>query len=103
MTTRSPAAEAAHRYAGAGWSLFTAAQAPSCPPPEHGYFDATTGHPQISRWWPGAARREAAAGLAEELDVPGYWPWSRYRPSTGNATAPDFRPDHRLQPAREIA
>ncbi len=55
-------------------------------------------HMALRHDWP------AAAGLDEdELDTPGYRPWSRYRPATGTGTAPDFRPDHRLQPAREIA
>jgi hypothetical protein len=47
-----------------------------------------------------AARRRAerhgwpaAAALDEdELDQPGYKPYSRYRPATGTGTAPDFRP-----------
>jgi len=50
-----------------------------------------------------AARRRAerhgwpaAAALDEdELDQPGYKPYSRYRPATGTATAPDFRPTSR--------
>jgi hypothetical protein len=40
-----------------------------------------------SRGWP------AAAGLDEDqIDVPGYRPWCRYRPATGTGTAPDFPP-----------
>jgi hypothetical protein len=53
-----------------------------------------------SRSWP------AAAGLDEDqIDIPGYRPWCRYRPATGTGTAPDFPParpraaDH----ARDIA
>jgi hypothetical protein len=35
----------------------------------------------------------AAAGLDDdEVDLPGYRPWSRYRPATGTGTAPDFPP-----------
>jgi hypothetical protein len=38
----------------------------------------------------------AAAGLDEdELDLPGYRPWCRYRPATGTGTAPDFPPARR--------
>jgi hypothetical protein len=47
----------------------------------------------------------AAAGLDEDqLDEPGYRPWSRYRPATGTGTAPDF-PPARPRPLdnREIA
>lgn len=48
----------------------------------------------------------AAAGLNEdELDIPGYRPWCRYRPATGTGTAPDF-PPARPRPAdhaRDIA
>ncbi len=39
------------------------------------------------RGWP------AAAGLDDDqLDLPGYRPWCRYRPATGTGTAPDFPP-----------
>jgi hypothetical protein len=47
----------------------------------------------------------AAAGLDDDqLEVPGYRPWCRYRPATGTGTAPDH-PLARPQPhdAREIA
>jgi len=58
-----------------------------------------------------AARRRAerhgwpaAAALDEdELDEPGYKPFSRYRPAMGIGIAPDFRPARRLRNAREIA
>jgi hypothetical protein len=58
-----------------------------------------------------AARRRAernnwpaAAGLDEdELDEPGYRPFSRYRPATGTSTAADFRPAAPRGNAREIA
>ena len=58
-----------------------------------------------------AARRRAernnwpaAAGLDEdELDEPGYRPFSRYRPATGTSTAPDFRPAAPRATTREIA
>ena len=47
----------------------------------------------------------AAAGLDEdELDLPGYRPWCRYRPATGTGTAPDFPPaPPRPLPTKEIA
>jgi len=46
----------------------------------------------------------AAAALNEdELDEPGYRPFSRYRPATGTAIAADFRPAIRTGSAREIA
>jgi hypothetical protein len=47
----------------------------------------------------------AAAGLDDDqLDEPGYRPWSRYRPATWTGPAPDF-PPARLRPhqTREIA
>jgi hypothetical protein len=58
-----------------------------------------------------AARRRAernswpaAAGLDEdELDEPGYRPFSRYRPATGTGTAPGFRPAAPRATTREIA
>lgn len=58
-----------------------------------------------------AARRRAqrhnwpaAAGLDEdELDRPGYRPFSHYRPATGTGVASDFRPAAIPQTAREIA
>ena len=35
----------------------------------------------------------AAAGLDEDqLDLPGYRPWCRYRPATGTGTAPEITP-----------
>jgi hypothetical protein len=55
-------------------------------------------HMALRHDWP------AAAGLDEdELDEPGYRPWSRYRPATGTGVAPDFSPVHLSQPARETA
>ncbi len=47
----------------------------------------------------------AAAGLDEdELDLPGYRPYSRYRPATGTGTAPDFHPTQtEPRTTREIA
>ena len=58
-----------------------------------------------------AARRRAqrhgwcaAAGLDEdELDQPGYRPFSRYRPAAGTGIAPDFRPESGRGNAKEIA
>jgi hypothetical protein len=58
-----------------------------------------------------AARRQAerhgwpaAAALDEdELDQPGYRPFSRYRPATGTGIAGDFQPAATPQTAREIA
>jgi hypothetical protein len=58
-----------------------------------------------------AARRRAernswpaAAGLDEdELDEPGYRPFSRYRPATGTSIAIDFRPALPRGNAKEIA
>jgi hypothetical protein len=58
-----------------------------------------------------AARRRAernswpaAAGLDEdELDEPGYRPFSRYRPATGTSTATEFRPATPRGNAKEIA
>ena len=58
-----------------------------------------------------AARRRAghnnwpaAAGLDEdELDEPGYRPFSRYRPATGTSTATDFHPAAPRAATREIA
>ena len=50
------------------------------------------------RGWP------AAAGLdEEELDLPGYRPWSRYRPALGTGTAPDFPPARPRHDTRDIA
>ena len=58
-----------------------------------------------------AARRRAecfgwpaAAGLNEdELDEPGYRPFSRYRPATGTGIAADFRPAAEPASSRAIA
>ena len=58
-----------------------------------------------------AARRQAerhgwpaAAALDEdELDQPGYRPFSRYRPATGTGIAGDFQPAATPQTSREIA
>jgi hypothetical protein len=44
-------------------------------------------HIAASHGWP------AAAGLDEDqVDLPGYRPWCRYRPAAGTGTAPDFPP-----------
>jgi hypothetical protein len=48
----------------------------------------------------------AAAGLDEdELDLPGYRPWCRYRPATGTGIAADFPPPqrHPRQQTRVVA
>ena len=54
-----------------------------------------------------AARNDwaAAAGLDEDqLDEPGYRPWSHYRPAAGTGEAPDFTPAQAMPPAaRRIA
>jgi hypothetical protein len=54
-----------------------------------------------------AARNDwpAAAGLDEnQLDEPGYRPWSHYRPAAGTGEAPDFTPAQAMPPAtRRIA
>jgi hypothetical protein len=53
-----------------------------------------------ARGWP------AAAGLDDDqIDLPGYRPWCRYRPATGTGTAPDFPParSRTAAPARDIA
>ena len=52
-----------------------------------------------TRDWP------AAAGLDEDqLDEPGYRPWSHYRPAAGTGEAPDFTPAQAMPPAtRRIA
>ncbi len=50
------------------------------------------------RSWP------AAAGLdEEELDLPGYRPWSRYRPALGTGPAPDFPPAQPCHETKDIA
>jgi hypothetical protein len=57
-------------------------------------------HLAENRGWP------AAAGLDDdELDSPGYRPWSRYRPATGTGDAPDFAPARYRPPChtKEIA
>jgi hypothetical protein len=52
---------------------------------------------ELSNW-------PAAAGLDEdELDEPGYRPFSRYRPATGTSTAPGFRQAPPRAATREIA
>ena len=51
-----------------------------------------------ARDWP------AAAALDEDqLDEPGYRPWSHYRPATGTGTAAPFTPDAPVRQARRIA
>jgi hypothetical protein len=57
---RSPQETAAHQYADVGWPVMPCRAGSKEPATEHGFFDATTDHRQIARWWAADPSRNVA-------------------------------------------
>lgn len=60
MSARSPQETAAHQYADTGWPAFPCRPGSKEPATRNGFYDATTEHRQIERWWSANPDRNVA-------------------------------------------